>query len=321
MIDGYGREIDYLRLSVTDRCNLRCKYCMPDKGVNMFDHSYILTFEEIGRICRVFGRLGIRRIKVTGGEPLVRRGLMDLIFLLKNTPGIQEVTLTSNGVLLNHYIRELTAAGLNGINISLDTLNRKSFKSITGADLLEQVLEGIDNATRSGIPVKINCVPIVGFNDSELVAIAKLAEKKVEAVRFIELMPIGLGKKFDGMVAEDIIKLLESAFGEMNNFSGTMGNGPASYMTVPGFKGKIGFISAVSNHFCGECNRIRLTSDGYLKLCLASDDGIDLRKVIRSGASDKEISEVILENIKRKPKKHKFDELKVGSLRMNEIGG
>lgn len=327
MTDGYGRLIDYVRISVTDRCNLRCVYCMPEEGIGQTGHEEILTYEEIVRLCRIFASLGVSRIKLTGGEPLVRKGLSKLVRSLHAVPGIEEVTLTTNGICLKEQIEELYEAGIRGINISLDTLDADNYRKITRCGEIERVLEGIEACMNyPDIRLKINCVPLSGINDKELVRLAGIAKNYPAAVRFIEMMPIGSGKQWKGEPPEMILKCLNEAYGTPETVGKTFGNGPSSYVTYPGFAGEIGFISAVSHKFCGTCNRIRLTSEGYLKLCLQYTDGIDLKRLLRSGAGEEEIRQAVESAIKRKPKEHCFEqkESEKGRLeqrRMSEIGG
>jgi len=326
MIDQYGRTIEYLRISVTDRCNLRCVYCMPEEGIEQLPHEQILTFDEIERVCRISTELGISKIKLTGGEPLVRKGLPDLLGKIKRIPGIEQVTLTTNGILLKDQLNELMCQGLDAVNISLDTLNRDCFQKITRRDLLNEALEGIQEALRyPGISVKINCVPL-GIEGQDLCEIAELARKYPVHVRFIEMMPIGCGMEFKGMSEEELTELLEKRFGSLTLYQGEpLGNGPSRYYEAQGFEGKLGFISAVSHKFCKDCNRIRLTSQGYLKTCLQYSAGKDLREIIRNGGTDEELTQAILEALEQKPDGHQFLEKAQADdtekLCMSQIGG
>ena len=269
MIDRCGRNIDYLRISVTDRCNLRCIYCMPEEGIRLTEREKILQEPEIIRVCKVMAELGITKIKLTGGEPLVRPRIPGLIRQIKEISGIEKVTLTTNGILLKDQMQDLADAGLDSLNISLDTLDEECFCKITRRNLLEETLEGIREAMKyPEVQLKINCVPL-GLEEQDLCGIAEFARKNPVHVRFIEMMPIGYGSSFTGMSQEKIMLLLEQKFGKMIPYNGkTLGNGPCTYYTVDGFEGKIGFISAISHKFCSQCNRIRLTSQGYLKTCL-----------------------------------------------------
>ncbi|MBS6397016.1 MAG: GTP 3',8-cyclase MoaA [Clostridiales bacterium] len=306
MIDGKGREIDYIRISVTDRCNLRCCYCMPEDGIPACSHEEILRYDEILRLTEAFAGLGFRKVKLTGGEPLVRRNLAGLVGELKAIPGIEQVTLTTNGVLLQEQMKELAEAGIDSINLSLDSLDPGTYQQITRRDCLDQVLEGMREALRyPGIPLKINCVPM-GQSEEELCELAELARTCLVHVRFIEMMPIGLGKGFQGRSEQEILEILEDRFGPAGPVSEILGNGPGHYYEFAGFHGRIGFISAVSHKFCHTCNRVRLTSQGYLKTCLQYDRGKDMREPLRAGASLEELQELIREALLEKPEGHAF---------------
>lgn len=326
MIDRCGRTIDYLRISVTDRCNLRCIYCMPENGVKLVDRSLILREEEIIRICRIMAELGISKIKLTGGEPLVHVRMSELVGQIKAIPGIKKVTLTTNGILLKEQMGALAEAGLDAVNISLDTLNPRCFRQITRRDFLDQALEGVYQALCfPQISVKINCVPL-GVEGQDLCEVAALAKKHPVHVRFIEMMPIGCGTEFKGMSERELIGLLEERFGPLKSYQGEpLGNGPSRYYEAEGFCGKLGFISAVSHKFCGECNRIRLTSQGYLKTCLQYTAGRDLRGIMRNGGTDEELKDVIREALNEKPDGHHFLEKakkdNTEKLCMSQIGG
>ncbi|MDR1193195.1 MAG: GTP 3',8-cyclase MoaA [Peptococcaceae bacterium] len=324
MRDSYGRVIDYLRLSVTDRCNLRCRYCMPNHGVELLRHDQVLRNEEMTRLCGILVSLGISKIKITGGEPLARKGVPELIRRLKALPGLEAITLTTNGALLAARLERLISAGVAGVNVSLDTLDRATFLALTGVDALPQALDGIARAVDSGIPLKLNCVPIEGVNEEDLTRLAALARDQELAVRFIELMPIGLGQREKGIAPAEVKRRLEEAFGPLRPWEGRLGNGPAVYYQLAGFRGKIGFIPAVSHGFCDSCDRIRLTADGYLKLCLARDTGVDLKGPLRAGASDGELAAAILAAIEKKPRRHGFGQAEVedkNSRDMHKIGG
>ncbi|MBE5959185.1 MAG: GTP 3',8-cyclase MoaA [Lachnospiraceae bacterium] len=320
MKDSYNRNIDYLRISLTDRCNLRCKYCMPQEGVEHVSHNDILSLEEISRIVSILAKLGIKRIRLTGGEPLIRKNICKLIRDIKNTEGIERVSITTNGTMLKYSIDELVKAGLDDINISLDTLSRDVFNELTGEDKLEDVLEGIELAIKYNLKPKINCVPIKEWNEKEISDIAGMAKDKNIDVRFIELMPTSCGKNYCGIENGEIKKNLESVFGELKEEvkrelcrdeaqkeeQREKQNGPAIYYRPEGFKGRIGFISPISNVFCASCNRIRLTSTGTLKMCLHHDIGVDIREKLRNNSTDSEITEIIRESISLKPKEHQM---------------
>ncbi len=324
MIDRTGRRIDYLRISVTDRCNLRCRYCMPETGIPSVSHSEILSYDEIERIVSCAAGLGISKIKITGGEPLVRKNCPRLIRQLKAIPGIEHITLTTNGVLLAEQISELAEAGLEGVNISLDTLDPETFRTITRRDGLEQVLSGMDAAVNfPGIRVKINCVPME-INREEYARLALLAKNRPVDVRFIEMMPMGYGKQYPVIDEPAVIGILEKEFGPLTENTEARGFGPAHYYSIENFTGRIGFISALSHKFCSSCNRVRLTSDGFLKQCLQYPDGTDLKSLIRRGCSDAELKETMEKTISGKPKSHQFGQDVSGSSEkktMSQIGG
>lgn len=308
MIDSYGREIDYIRISITDRCNLRCVYCMPEYGVESVSHDKILRYDEILYLGEIFAELGIKKIKITGGEPLVRKGASSFIRDLKSIPGIEKVTITTNGVNLEGCLEELSNAGIDGINLSLDTLNPEVFFKITRRNEFEKVMRGFQAALmHKEIPLKVNCVPM-GIEGQDIFELAELSRKYPVHVRYIEMMPIGLGKEYTGCTETEILRELEKRYGTSEMFSGSLGNGPGHYYEFPGFKGKIGFISAMSHKFCSSCNRVRLTSEGYLKTCLQYDVGTDLRALLRNGASKEEIKEAIGKAIQEKPRAHQFTE-------------
>lgn len=321
MTDLLGRNIDYLRVSVTDRCNLRCVYCMPAEGIPLLSHQDMLTFEEIERICSCAADLGIKKIKLTGGEPLARRGLPELARRLRALSGIEQVTLTTNGVLLRDYARELAKSGVDIVNISLDTLEREQFARITRRDELPRVLDGIAAALEAGLQVRLNCVPSRTSSREQLLAIAEFAKDQPLDVRFIEMMPVGQGGAFDGVPSDELKAWLEERYGALTPVSAS-GNGPAVYETIEGFAGRLGFISAVTKKFCSQCNRIRLTSAGFLKLCLDHDLGISLREPLRMGIGDEELSKLMRGAIARKPVGHQFGvERETWVRSMAQIGG
>ena len=324
MLDQHGRNIDYLRISLTDRCNLRCIYCMPEEGIGQIPREELLNEDEILRICTCAKTLGISKIKLTGGEPLVRKICTPLVKKLKELPGIRQVTLTTNGILLKEQLPQLVENGLDGVNISLDTLQRDRFCSITRRDELERVLEGIQAAlSYPQLKIKINCVPTFQ-TEEDLVHLASFAKENAIHVRYIEMMPIGLGKNFTPRNEASIKALLEKAYGRMTPTEETLGNGPCHYYLVKGFCGKIGFISALSHKFCNQCNRVRLTSTGYLKGCLQYEKGADLKKLLREGCTDEVLTETIRRTIYEKPTGHNFQEKKNGNEEkhmMSQIGG
>ena len=307
MLDRYGRVINYLRISVTDRCNLRCCYCMPE-GVQDAGMKNILTFEEIREIVRTGVSLGITHIRITGGEPLVRKGCVDLIRGIREIPGVETITMTTNGVLLGNYGKQLKEAGVDGVNISLDTLDPEEFYKITGKRELQEVLAGIRAVKTAGLPVKLNAV-----NRKELdpIPLVRYAQEENLPLRFIEMMPVGYGKKYVGRSNEELRETLEAVCGKAECMTNReelsrMGSGPAVYYQFSDQKVPVGFISAIHGKFCDTCNRVRLTAEGYLKLCLCYDEGEDLRRVLREG--EKENLRTIMEQtIFRKPAAHCFE--------------
>jgi cyclic pyranopterin phosphate synthase len=327
LVDSFGRVIDYLRVSVTDRCNFRCIYCMPPEGVEWKPHNTMLRFEEILRLCGIMAGLGIRKIKVTGGEPLVRRGVAAFIKNLKALAGIEEVTLTTNGLLLGAYLDETETAGysaaVDGINISLDALNPRRYERISRYEKADpaMILPLIDRLLEKGITVKLNCVPIRSFNEDEILPICALAKDKNIAVRFIELLPLGSAGTLKPVHGEETAALLEKTYGTLTPFSGVLGNGPAVYYSLPGFTGKIGFINALSRGFCGTCNRLRLTSEGLLKPCLANELCLDLRKMLRSGACDGDLIQAVNEAVSKKPRFHSLSKTYGASSVETRSGG
>ncbi len=326
MKDRFGRTIEYMRVSITDRCNLRCKYCMPD-GCDKVSMAQILTYEEIVRICRAAAGLGVRKIKVTGGEPFVRLGCTDLMRDIKEIDGIEEVTVTTNGQNLDQYIDDLKKIGTDGINISLDTLDPEKFTYITGGGLLEKTLKAVDVSAASGIRTKVNCVLQKGFNDGEIYDFAELAFGKGIDVRFIELMPIGAGDKDRGVSNEYVLEKLAERWPDLEPDNEVHGNGPAVYYRRPGTAGGIGFISAIHGKFCDSCNRVRITSQGQLKPCLCYDDTTDLMPYLRGEqASEEALTEAIRGAIYEKPQAHFFNSDTDNTGRreqrlMSQIGG
>ena len=325
MFDRYQREIHYLRLSVTDLCNLRCRYCMPD-GVEKLEREAVLTYEEFLRLAALFARCGIDTVRVTGGEPLVRKNVAQLVAGLKATPGIRRVTLTTNAVLLAEQLPALLDAGLDSVNISLDTLRPEVFRQITARDDFAAVQAGLQAALQSGLPVKLNCVPQAGINEGELEALAALAKDNAMQVRFIEMMPIGYGAAMPCISGPELRARFARRWPELAPLSAAqehaLGDGPAVYYTVPGWQGSIGFIAAVHGKFCASCNRVRLTSQGFLRPCLASETGCDLRTLLRSGADDAQLLAAIRETIWAKPREHHFNDSSMPATRgMYRIGG
>ena len=325
MFDRYQREIHYLRLSVTDLCNLRCRYCMPD-GVEKLEREAVLTYEEFLRLAALFARCGIDTVRVTGGEPLVRKNVAQLVAGLKATPGIRRVTLTTNAVLLAEQLPALLDAGLDSVNISLDTLRPEVFRQITARDDFAAVQAGLQATLQSCLPVKLNCVPQAGVNEGELEALAALAKDNAMQVRFIEMMPIGYGAAMPCISGPALRERFARRWPEFAPLpaaqSAVLGDGPAVYYTVPGWEGDVGFIAAVHGKFCASCNRVRLTSQGFLRPCLASEAGCDLRELLRSGATDAALSQAIRQTIWAKPREHHFGDNSMPATRgMYRIGG
>jgi len=312
LVDSFGRVLDYLRVSITDRCNLRCFYCMPPEGVKWKPHENMLSFEEIIRIVMVMADLGVRKIRVTGGEPLLRRGAPAFINSLKAIAGIEKVTLTTNGLLLGKYLDEAAVREPyslpDGVNISMDALDSERYKIITRNMEAnpETIVPLIDRLLEKNITVKINCVPVRSVNEEDILLLANLAKHKNIAVRFIELMALGTASSFQPVPGGEVAALIEKTCGQLTPFTGIDGSGPAVYYSIPGFTGKIGFINPISHGFCETCSRLRLSSEGFLKLCLSSDLGIDLRALLRSGASNGDLAQAIIGAIAKKPQFHSF---------------
>lgn len=335
-VDAYNRPISYLRISVTDRCNLRCVYCMPPQGVPKRPHEDILRYEEIETVVRAAAELGITKVRLTGGEPLVRPGVVDLVRMLARVEGIDDLAMTTNGILLSVYAEELAEAGLQRVNISLDTLRPERFQRITRCGQLEDALAGMKAAREAGLePIKINTVVIRGMNDDEAVDFARKTIEPGWHVRFIELMPIGISLmpigigttvasdwQNRGVSAQEIREQVETALGKLAPAKVSIGNGPARYYRLPDAKGTLGFITPISEHFCTQCNRLRLTADGHLRPCLLSEQEIDLRTPLRAGADVEQVKTLILQTIEHKPLQHRLAECRPPAGRvMSEIGG
>ncbi|MBI2830082.1 MAG: GTP 3',8-cyclase MoaA [Chloroflexi bacterium] len=304
--DSFQRPINYLRISVTDRCNLRCVYCMPPEGICLMPHSEILTYEEIYTITRAAAEMGIEKIRLTGGEPLVRPDLPKLVGMLAQINAIDDLSLTTNGTLLKKYARDLKAAGLRRVNISLDTLKPDRFEQITRGNKLKDVLEGIEAAREAGLnPVKLNMVVVAGLNDDELLDFARKTINEEWHIRFIEVMPYS----GNGQASTDFISMSEmrkriESLGSLEPCFHSVGNGPAKYFRFPNSRGTIGFITPLSEHFCFDCNRLRLTSDGKLRPCLMAESEVDLKQPLRSGVSFEGLQELIKQAVLHKPEKH-----------------
>ncbi len=308
--DSFQRPINYLRVAITDRCNLRCVYCMPEEGVPWMPHSNILTYEELHTIIQAAAELGITRVRVTGGEPLVRLGIVDFIRMISGIKQLEDISMTTNGIFLAKFAADLKQAGLHRVNVSLDTLKPEKFKKICRGGDIQDVLNGIETARKVGLnPVKINMVVMGGVNDDEMLDFARKTIDDEWNVRFIELMPFTghNGQTPHGISASEMIKHLES-LGKMEPTLPSRGNGPAKYFRFPGAKGTIGFITALSDHFCFSCNRLRLTADGKLRPCLMSESMIDLREPLRSGISSDKLQALIQQAVSAKPREHHLGE-------------
>jgi cyclic pyranopterin phosphate synthase len=326
LLDPFKRRINYLRISVTDRCNLRCHYCMPEEGIPLIRHDDLLTYEEILRIVRVFAKEGISKVRLTGGEPLVRKGVINFISQLSEIKEVKDLSLTTNGILLKESAVALKQAGLKRVNISLDSLKRDRFYQITRRDEFGRVWSGIEEALRVGLtPIKINMVAIRGVNDDEIEAFARLTLRLPVTVRYIEYMPSGNGKDWkerDLLTIPQIKGRLERV-GPLTCIQSGPWDGPAKRFRIEGALGEIGLIGAVSSHFCKECNRLRLTPDGKIRTCLFSDDEIDVREILRNGGRDEELKERLLIALRTKPERHHINshQFKKCQRNMSAIGG
>lgn len=323
MQDLFKREINYLRVSVTDRCNLRCRYCMPEDGVALSGCRDILTLEEIALLVAFAARLGVKKVRLTGGEPLVRRGLVDLVKQIRGISGIDEISMTTNGMLLSRFAGELKAAGLDRVNISLDTLKPERFRYITRRGDLDQAWQGIEAALAAGLePVKLNVVVMENFNDDEILDFAGLTLEQPLHVRFVELMPVGESNGEGFFPINRVREKIAEHFG-LEQQEKPAGNGPAEYYTIPGAEGSIGFIAAISHRFCGNCNRLRLTTDGKLRPCLQKEAEVDVKQLLLSGADDAALQEAFRQAVSIKPEKHDMDKNGWGCQprKMFQIGG
>jgi GTP 3',8-cyclase len=319
LCDSFQRGISYLRISVTDRCNLRCVYCMPPEGIPLVSHSDILSFEEILLVVRASVELGIDKIRITGGEPLVRTGVADLVRMISSVKGVKDISMTTNGTMLARHAEDLVHAGLHRINISLDTLKSDRFKQITRTGELPDTLKGIEAARKAGLnPIKINMVPMQGINDDEIIDFARMTLEAGWHVRFIEMMPLNRTAEF---VPSHVLRKKIGALGMLEPFHGIAGNGAARYFRLPGAAGTIGFISPVSEPFCSECNRLRLSSTGMLLPCLFSDKGTDMKTTVRNNADLEAVKHLVTAAIAAKPQNHHFIEGAPEKTKMSKIGG
>jgi cyclic pyranopterin phosphate synthase len=326
LTDAFARPIEYLRVSVTDKCNLRCVYCMPEGGLPWLQRDEILSYEEIAHIVEAAAALGVRAIRLTGGEPLLRRNLHRLVEMIARIPAIDDIALSTNGLLLEEQIDALASAGLRRVNISLDTLRADRFASIARRPGLDRVLRAVDAAIAYGlVPVKINCVVMRGRNDDEVAAFAEYSRRLPIAVRFIETMPVleyAEAQREEYVSAEELLERLR-AIGDLQPVDGPRGNGPARYFAFPGAAGTIGVITPLSHDYCDRCNRIRLTADGRLRLCLFGDHHVDLRGPVRAGATTGEIGEILQRSMLIKPERHhlRLGEPASQMRALSEIGG
>jgi len=325
LIDRCNRKLNYLRISITDRCNLKCVYCVPYDFIPKLPHKEILSYEEILHIVKISVRLGISKVRITGGEPLVRKGVYDFLEQLTKIQGLLDISLTTNGVLLKDNINKIKSAGIKRINISLDTLNRKKFRQITGYDFFNQIWEGIELAQKMGFdPIKINVVPLKGVNYDELLDIAALSIAYPFHIRFIEYMPMGTNQMEIGrhLLFPEIKKQINQ-LGKLIPVEKGMNDGPAERFKFESARGEIGFIRPISRHFCNTCNRLRLTASGQLRPCLMSDVQVDLKTPLRKGCSDDELTEVFLKAVRLKPSEHNLsvDHPAGVSAQMCAIGG
>jgi cyclic pyranopterin phosphate synthase len=325
LIDKYNRHLNYLRISITDRCNLQCCYCEPKDLMQKLSHADILRYEEILRVVRIATRLGISKVRVTGGEPLVRKGVYEFLNQLTAIEGLKDVSLTTNGLLLSENLEKIQAAGISRINISLDTLDPEKYRQITGYDKFNRVWQGIQKAHRMGFyPIKLNVVALRGINEDDLVDMARLSFQYPFHVRFIEHMPIGRSDfNPDSLLLAPEIKIRIRDLGNLVVVQKTEHDGPARRYKYEGAIGEIGFIPAISHHFCNKCNRLRLTASGQLRPCLLSDQQEDLKEAVRRGCSDRQIAEIFVKAVKHKPADHNLVAKNPARIRgqMRAIGG
>ncbi len=321
LVDSHNRKIDYLRLSVTDKCNLRCVYCMPSEGLKLKPHKDILTYEEIKLFARCAVEQGISRIRLTGGEPLIRRDVLGLIAGLTRIPGLEDISLTSNGVLLGDFAEALVDVGLHRINISIDSLKPDVFKKITRNGSLNRVILGVTKALEVGLePVKINVVVLRGVNE-DISDFVKFTYDHPVHVRFIEYMPFSKEMGLEKSVSSAELQQKIEKMGKLEPADSPYGAGPARYFKMKGAQGTIGFISPMSKHFCPICNRLRLTADGKLRTCLFSDDEIDVKKVMRGANAKQGVQKLIHQALLQKPKNHSESRRRDFQRRMSQIGG
>lgn len=304
LIDNHGRSIEYIRIAVTDRCNLRCYYCMPEEGIEYVPRDHLLHYEEIERLVRLLAEMGVRKVRFTGGEPFIRRDVIHLMESIASIPGIEALHITTNGTVTRPFIPQLKKLGVKGINLSLDTLDPQRFKEITRRDALQEVLDTLDELVDAGLPVKVNMVVLGGINEDEIGTMARLAETRPVDVRYIEEMPFNGGGHEQQQTWRDhrfIVENLKSTFPDIMPVAAEKSSTALMY-AIPGFQGKIGIIPAYSRTFCGSCNRIRLTPEGVLKTCLYDRGMFNIRDIIRSGATDEQIKESIRDAVGHRAK-------------------
>lgn len=329
LIDRYQRVIDYLRLSITDHCNLHCRYCVPFSGRAKLHHEEILSYEELLKITWAAVSAGITKLRITGGEPLTRKGVLEFCRQIGRIDGLMDLSLTTNGLRLTELAADLFQAGIHRINVSLDTLKPDRYRYITGSDALEKVLNGLQAAEAAGMsPIKINTVVLRGINDDEITALARMTLTRPYHVRFIELMPTGgwdaIAHQAHFMPTEQIRQRV-AQLGELSPEASAKTDGPARYFRLAGARGMIGFISPLSSHFCGTCNRLRLTADGHLRNCLFSETEMDIKSLMRRGATQDELVEIIISAARSKPMGHQCNQGRPNELSnsrmMRAIGG
>lgn len=326
LYDRHGRRIRYLRLSLTDACNFNCGFCRPGENSCRSVGRDVLSMEERLRLCGVFSRLGVVNYKITGGEPFMSPDALPTMERLKKEIHANSVTVTTNGSTLDRHAPELAAIGVDGVNVSLNAMSQAAYQKIIGRDFdLHRVLDNVLLTKRLGLNVKLNMVPIRGLNDGDIPALLSFALENDLHLRFIELMPIGEAREYQGLGFDEIVRVVEERFGPVETFPDRLGNGPAAYFSVKGYAARIGFIAAVSKEFCSQCNRIRLTSDGFLKTCLHHPHGTDLTAPLREGRTDDELAALVRSTIMDKPEKHRFSQKPSDDSRSEEpmyrIGG
>lgn len=317
MIDQFGRNIDYVRISLTEACNLQCQYCRPPRLIGA-ENQELLSYEELLRLAKLLVELGITKFKITGGEPLVRQGCLPFLRELKAIA--QQVTITTNGTLLSQNVKALAELGIDGVNVSLDSCLADRYEELTGQNCLEEVLVALRAAKQVGLPLKLNCVPIKPFGSKDLQELIKLAEELEAPLRFIELMPLSCNAKLASLNGAELRALFQQLGYELEPYNQQLGNGPAAYYKAVGLNAPIGFIEPLHGKFCHSCNRLRITAAGFVKPCLYSTQGLDLKKLLKKGASEANIKKALRELILHKPKEHAFEKAPAG-FSMNAIGG